>query len=79
MAIEGPTACSWPPTTSRWSRVREATTHPGLCFLSLFACIRGSEQHVEIEPVPPVIIPEENAVLRIGNIVVYRQRVEMIR
>jgi hypothetical protein len=37
------------------------------------------EQHFKIEPVPAMIVSEEDSVLRIGHVVVNRQRGEMVR
>ena len=37
------------------------------------------KEDFEIEPVPAVVVSEKNSVLRVGDIVVNGERVEMIR
>ncbi len=37
------------------------------------------KQKIKIKPVPPVIIPEEYSILRVGDIAMYRQRIEVVR
>lgn len=36
------------------------------------------KQHFEIEPKPPMVIPEEDSVLRIGDVGVHCERIEVI-